>query len=100
MADDTTTTSETKKDEPFKKPVLIGRIGKLPKKAKSETVNTYEENPPVNAKESKETLAPESSSKSIVSTQDSSKELSCPVAYKEPQWSGMCPDGKNPNESR
>lgn len=87
MADDTTTTLSDKKDEPFKKPVLIGRIGKLPKKAKSEPVP--DEKPPEKASELEETEI-ESASSSL--SQDTSKVV-ITAAYKEPKWSGLCPDG-------
>lgn len=73
----------------FKKPVLFGRIGKLPKKVKSEAEKTSEE---------KQTAKPventsESTSKSSLPPAVLLKELSTPIPYKEPKWSGICPDG-------
>lgn len=84
---------ETKKDEKieFKKPVLIGRIGKLPKKTIGVTEKISEEkniNKPVES--------------DTVPTSTSSlppavllKELSTPIPYKEPKWSGLCPEGSD-----
>lgn len=93
MADEDTPSVQEVKDEPFKKPVLIGRIGKLPKRANIVAKKAPEENTPQMPIEPKET-APETSSNSFVIPQVSSKELSAPVPYKEPKWSGLCPDGK------
>ncbi|KOB68454.1 putative smad nuclear interacting protein [Operophtera brumata] len=96
MADEGTNSSPVQevKDEPFKKPVLIGRIGKLPKKATKEPIKAPEEKTPEAPIEPKET-ALKSSSGSFVIPQVSSKELSALVPYKEPKWSGLCPDGKH-----
>ncbi|CAH2101963.1 unnamed protein product [Euphydryas editha] len=73
----------------FKKPVLIGRIGQLPKKAKNEqekpTESTSQEKSSENTSElnTKQSLPP-----AVLL-----KELSTPIPYKEPKWSGLCPDG-------
>ncbi|KAJ8707644.1 hypothetical protein PYW07_011321 [Mythimna separata] len=73
----------------FKKPVLFGRIGKLPKKVKSEPETSSEEKQvakPVGK-------ASESTSKSSLPPAVLLKELSTPIPYKEPKWSGISPDG-------
>ncbi|XP_050678448.1 kanadaptin [Leptidea sinapis] len=75
----------------FKKPVLVGRIGKLPKKAKQENENTRAVNE-VKVITKNEAPAPQSS-KSSLPPEVLLKELSTPIPYKEPKWSGLCPDG-------
>ncbi|XP_046975844.1 kanadaptin [Vanessa cardui] len=73
----------------FKKPVLIGRIGKLPKKVK-----TDEENPPESSSQEKRNEnASEISVKSSLPPAVLLKEILTPIPYKEPKWSGLCPDG-------
>ncbi|KAJ0182875.1 hypothetical protein K1T71_000851 [Dendrolimus kikuchii] len=75
----------------FKKPVLIGRIGKLPKKAKNETEKpAVPSNEVPNVDEQSETNVKSSLPPAILM-----KELSTPIPYKEPKWSGLCPDGSN-----
>lgn len=74
----------------FKKPVLIGRIGKLPKKAKVDQEKAGEQKIDVTPTES----TSESNSTSSLPPVVLSKELSTPIPYKEPKWSGLCPDGK------
>lgn len=74
----------------FKKPVLIGRIGKLPKKAKIDQEKAAEEKNYVTPTESTSELNAKSSLPPAVLL----KELSTPIPYKEPKWSGPCPDGK------
>ncbi|XP_026739832.1 kanadaptin [Trichoplusia ni] len=73
----------------FKKPVLFGRIGKLPKKVKSES----EKPPEVKRIEEPAENSSESSSKSSLPPAVLLKEISSPIPYKEPKWSGVCPDG-------
>ncbi|XP_013199181.1 kanadaptin [Amyelois transitella] len=73
----------------FKKPVLIGRIGKLPKKAKSDIEKPTEPKADEKTNES----SGDSSSKSNLPPAVLLKELSTPIPYKEPKWSGLCPDG-------
>lgn len=72
----------------FKKPVLIGRIGKLPKKAKNEP-----EKPPV-TDDGKMEEHSETNLKNSLPPAVLVRELSTPIPYKEPKWSGLCPDGK------
>lgn len=74
----------------FKKPVLIGRIGKLPKKVNVDPEKAGEEKIDIKPKES----TSESNSKSSLPPAVLLKELSTPIPYKEPKWSGVCPDGK------
>lgn len=73
----------------FKKPVLIGRIGKLPKKVKIDSEEVKKEKIDVKPKES----TSESNSESSLPPAVLLKELSTPIPYKEPKWSGLCPDG-------
>ncbi|CAK1546419.1 unnamed protein product [Leptosia nina] len=88
-------TQTNPKEEPkldsieFKKPVLIGRIGKLPKKAKPEAdkPSEDEQSNPVDKHEEGEKV------KSSLPPAVLLKELSVPIPYKEPKWSGVCPDG-------
>ncbi|XP_026322681.1 kanadaptin [Hyposmocoma kahamanoa] len=75
----------------FKKPVLIGRIGKLPKKAKTDQEKAAEEKIDVTPPEP----TSESNAKSSLPPAVLLKELSTPIPYKEPKWSGLCPDGTN-----
>ncbi|KAG6443881.1 hypothetical protein O3G_MSEX003061 [Manduca sexta] len=84
-------TNETKKEEQteFKKPVLIGRIGKLPKKAKNEPETPVEEK---KSEEPKENVS--EGSKNSLPPGISMKDFT-PIPYKEPKWSGMCPDGSD-----
>ncbi|XP_072948596.1 kanadaptin [Epargyreus clarus] len=70
----------------FKKPVLVGRIGKLPKKAKPETEQGLDT-------KKIEIVEPPSNSTSSLPPAVLLKELSTPIPYKEPKWSGLCPDG-------
>ncbi|XP_026483390.2 kanadaptin [Vanessa tameamea] len=73
----------------FKKPVLIGRIGKLPKKVKID-----EENPPESSSQEKRNEnTSELSVKSSLPPAVLLKEILTPIPYKEPKWSGLCPDG-------
>ncbi|XP_061727843.1 kanadaptin isoform X2 [Cydia pomonella] len=74
----------------FKKPVLVGLIGKLPKRAKTdvEKVSPPEQKPEAPSK-------PESSAKSNLPPAVLLKEISTPIPYKEPKWSGVCPDGSD-----
>lgn len=74
----------------FKKPVLIGRIGKLPKKAKVDQEKAGEEKIDVTPTES----TSEPNSMSSLPPAVLLKELSTSIPYKEPKWSGLCPDGK------
>lgn len=82
--------SNTEKIE-FKKPVLTGRISKLPKKAKPDTDKAAEH------VDNSNEIIPEQTNESIKSSLPPAvllKELSTPIPYKEPKWSGICPDGK------
>ncbi|XP_047038867.1 kanadaptin [Helicoverpa zea] len=85
------TTKEPKSDEKieFKKPVLFGRIGKLPKKVKNDAEKAADQ------KQFEKPLerSSESTSKSNLPPAVLLKELSTPIPYKEPKWSGICPDG-------
>ncbi|CAH2056226.1 unnamed protein product, partial [Iphiclides podalirius] len=71
----------------FKKPVLIGRIGKLPKKTKLETEKPCDDKTEVNKNLS------EPNPKSSLPPAVLLKEHYTPIPYKEPKWSGICPDG-------
>lgn len=75
----------------FKKPVLIGRIGQLPKKAKNEQEKPTESKSQEKSKENTSELNPKQSLPPAVLL----KELSTPIPYKEPKWSGLCPDGSD-----
>ncbi|XP_041971042.1 kanadaptin [Aricia agestis] len=68
----------------FKKPVFIGRVGKLPKKVKTEKEISEVDN--------KQQTPEEHSSETA---QHAAKELLTPCSYKEPKWSGVCPDGSD-----
>ncbi|XP_063632766.1 kanadaptin [Cydia splendana] len=81
---------ETSAESEFKKPVLVGRVGKLPKKAKTEP----EKVPPSEPKPETPSK-PESSAKSNLPPAVLLKEISTPIPYKEPKWSGLCPDGSD-----
>ncbi|XP_045508795.1 kanadaptin [Colias croceus] len=74
----------------FKKPVLFGRIGKLPKKVKPESQNVQ-----VSNEENEQTRSDfeAEKSKSPLPPALIFKELSTPIPYKEPKWSGLAPDG-------
>ncbi|XP_045538452.1 kanadaptin [Papilio machaon] len=72
----------------FKKPVLVGRIGKLPKKAKLEADKPKEPKTEEINTQSSEPIAKSSLPPAILI-----KELATPIPYKEPKWSGICPDG-------
>ncbi|KPI96388.1 Kanadaptin [Papilio xuthus] len=72
----------------FKKPVLIGRIGKLPKKAKLEADKPKEPKTEEINIQTSEPIAKSSLPPAVLM-----KELSTPIPYKEPKWSGICPDG-------
>lgn len=87
------TNQETPSEEKieFKKPVLFGRIGKLPKKVKSEA----EKPPEIKHIEEPVENSSESTSKSCLPPAVLLKEISSPIPYKEPKWSGVCPDGKS-----
>ncbi|KAI8433230.1 hypothetical protein MSG28_015308 [Choristoneura fumiferana] len=90
------TTAELEAPQPkveteFKKPVLIGRIGKLPKRAKSEV----DKAPPEIQKAETSPKASEPSPKSNLPPAVLLKEISTPIPYKEPKWSGLCPDGSD-----
>lgn len=77
----------------FKKPILVGRIGKLPKKAKTEIeLRNSQESQPQNANDSSE-ISQTEKGKSDLAPAILLKELSTPIPYKEPKWSGLCPDG-------
>lgn len=97
MADESPPKEEKREAQPeFKKPVLVGKIGKLPKKAKSDTTKVPEKT--IEAKPNEIQIyiqnPIESGSKSSLPPAVLLKELSTPIPYKEPKWSGMCPDGK------
>ncbi|XP_013143059.1 PREDICTED: kanadaptin [Papilio polytes] len=85
MEDETKNKNE---DIEFKKPVLVGRIGKLPKKVKQEVDNLKEPKT-----EGPNTQTSEPIAKSSLPPAVLIKELATPIPYKEPKWSGICPDG-------
>lgn len=89
---DTQESTSGEKSE-FKKPVLIGRVGKLPKKAKNEPEKVPETELVEKVEEKPVEKAEESNSKSSLPPAVLLKELSTPIPYKEPKWSGLCPDG-------
>lgn len=74
----------------FKKPVLIGRVGKLPKKAKNDLEKAGQEEIDIKP----EVSTSDSNSKSSLPPDVLLKESSTLIPYKEPKWSGQCPDGK------
>lgn len=74
----------------FKKPVLIGRIGKLPKRAKAEPEKVVTED---TTEQKRVEQKPEVENKSSLPPAVLLKELSTPIPYKEPKWSGLCPEG-------
>lgn len=74
----------------FKKPVLVGRVGKPPKKVKTESDNAIESSS--HQRESENTTG--FNHKSSLPPAVLLKELSTPIPYKEPKWSGTCPEGK------
>ncbi|XP_045529444.1 kanadaptin [Pieris brassicae] len=74
----------------FKKPVLIGRISKVPKKVKSDAEKLPQ---PVDNSNEENSLKASESVKSPLPPAVLLKELSTPIPYKEPKWSGICPDG-------
>ncbi|CAG9576924.1 unnamed protein product [Danaus chrysippus] len=75
----------------FKKPILFGKIGKLPKKSKAEPSTETEEK----KEDEKSENINEGNSKSSLPPAVLLKELSTPIPYKEPKWSGFCPDGSD-----
>ncbi|KAL4711222.1 hypothetical protein ACJJTC_019063 [Scirpophaga incertulas] len=89
----------------FKKPVLFGRIGKLPKKVKTESQNpsqsdnnSFDDTSSLNVQEENKSTQEEKDRKSKSPKKSLSpavllKELHTPIPYKEPKWSGVCPDG-------
>ncbi|CAH0404494.1 unnamed protein product [Chilo suppressalis] len=90
---DDSKSEETPKQEPvieFKKPVLFGRIGKLPKKVTHDHEKAAEDK---KVPEPTETKSEEPNNSS--STTVTQKESVTPIPYKEPKWSGICPDGAN-----
>ncbi|CAF4888128.1 unnamed protein product [Pieris macdunnoughi] len=74
----------------FKKPVLIGRIGKVPKKIKSDAEKLSQQ---VDISNEENSSKASESIKSPLPPAVLLKELSTPIPYKEPKWSGICPDG-------
>lgn len=80
-----------KKDEQieFKKPVLFGRIGKLPRQVKNVAEKNIEEKQVEKPKE----IKCDSDLRNNLPPAVLLKELSTPIPYKEPKWSGICPDG-------
>lgn len=79
----------------FKKPVLIGRISKVPKKVKPDVEK------PAEKVDNSDDENPQKSSESVKSSLPPAvllKELSTPIPYKEPKWSGICPDGKSTSQ--
>lgn len=96
MADDSLQDDKKVPQPEFKKPVLVGRVGKLPKKAKSVTEKSPEESNEEKPKEIQIHIQTpkDSGSKSSLPPAVLLKELSTPIPYKEPKWSGICPDGK------
>ncbi|XP_068621884.1 kanadaptin [Battus philenor] len=74
----------------FKRPVLVGRIGKLPKKA---TVECDKAN--IQSTEEHSKTLSETNLKNSLPPAVSMKEQSTPIPYKEPKWSGVCPDGSD-----
>ena len=74
----------------FKMPVLVGRMGKLPKKVKPESESSDECSS--QQKTSENTI--EIKSKSSLPPAILLKEMFTPIPYKEPKWSGICPDGR------
>ncbi|XP_026754346.1 kanadaptin [Galleria mellonella] len=83
--------SKNESQTEFKKPVLIGRIGKLPKKAKNESEKFVEEKKGENSSEN----ITEANVKSNLPPAMLLKEMSTVIPYKEPKWSGLCPDGSD-----
>ncbi|CAH0552875.1 unnamed protein product [Brassicogethes aeneus] len=80
--------TEEKPSEPFKKPILIGKVGRLPKKIteKHEITNVPEINEEITEK-----LEP--SSELVVKTPaEQINENNIPIPYKEPSWSGLPTD--------
>ncbi|CAH1642323.1 unnamed protein product [Spodoptera littoralis] len=76
----------------FKKPVLFGRIGKLPKKVKNDPEEaTDNENQQQEQNSSKTSRSNERGKDSPMIV--ANDVLSMPIPYKEPKWSGICPDG-------
>ncbi|GBP48332.1 Kanadaptin [Eumeta japonica] len=71
-------------------PVLIGKIGKLPRKVPDMKKKTEEENEE-KLKQNNENLQSANSLPPAVLL----KEMSTPIPYKEPKWSGLCPDGSD-----
>lgn len=76
----------------FKKPVLFGRIGKLPKKVKNDSEETTDAENQQQEKSGSNTARSNERGKEspVIIANDV---LSMPIPYKEPKWSGICPDG-------
>ncbi|CAG9794403.1 unnamed protein product [Diatraea saccharalis] len=92
--EESTKSDDAPKEEPqieFKKPVLFGRIGKLPKKVLQDSVTVTEDK---NAFKTNEP-GTKSDEQKHASPAISNKELLAPIPYKEPKWSGICPDGSD-----
>ncbi|CAH0713014.1 unnamed protein product, partial [Brenthis ino] len=75
----------------FKKPVLVGRVGKPPKKVKTESDNAIESSS--YQRDNENTMGFPTNPKSSLPPAVLLKELSTPIPYKEPKWSGTCPEG-------
>ncbi|KAL0809234.1 hypothetical protein ABMA28_011453 [Loxostege sticticalis] len=100
MEDDTKSEkpAQIEQQSEFKKPVLIGRIGKLPKKAKTDAEKVVErKETPKSSEQSvqSDVIKTQSDNKSSLPPAVLLKELSTPIPYKEPKWSGLAPDGSD-----
>ncbi|XP_012545687.1 kanadaptin isoform X2 [Bombyx mori] len=91
MAENKTPSPQNEEKIEFKKPVLFGRVGKLPKKVKNESEKVIEEPKDETPAES----ITESTSKESIPPPAHKKEGLIPIPYKEPKWSGLCPDGSD-----
>lgn len=90
MAENKTPSPQNEVKIEFKKPVLFGRVGKLPKKVKNESEKVIEEPKDETPAES----ITGSTSKESIPPPAHKKEGLIPIPYKEPKWSGLCPDGE------
>ncbi|XP_048488105.1 kanadaptin isoform X1 [Plutella xylostella] len=77
----------------FKKPVLFGRVGKLPQKVKNEAEKAKGVDTKPKEDDKMDKPKERVSAKSSLPPALLLKEMSTPIPYKEPKWSGLCPDG-------
>lgn len=79
--------NDKQNDGEFKKPILIGKIGKLPRKINKSTLNEVQQpNKLVNVEDNDQNDEPDEKE---INQQPSKQNTDNPLPYKEPVWSGL-----------